>query len=154
MGIPYILTTMRFNSAYRISSMSVQRYCHVYVFYVTETNNHTKPLGPYPHSVSFGFTQDESDAVKNDGTHVEHEQEEVKKNDKGRITIKSKICNVVAMVAQAKMDEVLYKKKEQRMSMTGFAGILKISKWTLIRTTVMNSGVAAWRGPFLLLAMA
>ncbi|KAG9142111.1 hypothetical protein Leryth_016322 [Lithospermum erythrorhizon] len=49
-----------------------------------------------------GFTQDESDVVENDGTHIEDEQEDVKKNDRGRIRIKSKICKVVAMVAQAK----------------------------------------------------
>ncbi|GAA0183256.1 hypothetical protein LIER_30705 [Lithospermum erythrorhizon] len=110
-----------------------------------ETNNHTESLGPYPSSFSFGFTQDERDAVGNDGTHVEDEQEDIKKNDRGSIRIKSKICKVVAMVAQAKMDEVLYKKKEQRMSMTDFGGILKISKWISIRTNFVRWVIDNWK---------
>ncbi|GAA0178741.1 hypothetical protein LIER_42187 [Lithospermum erythrorhizon] len=108
---------MEFNSAYSIPSMSIP---------------------------CLGFTQDESDAIENDGTHMEDEQEDVKKNDRGRIRIKSKICWVVAMVTQVKMDKVLYKKKEQRMSMTGFGGILKISKWTSIRINFVKRVTDNW----------
>ncbi|GAA0174304.1 hypothetical protein LIER_27725 [Lithospermum erythrorhizon] len=43
------------------------------------------------------------------------------------------------------MDEVLYKKKEQRMSMTGFGGILMISKWTSIRTNFVKWVTNNWK---------
>ncbi|KAG9145010.1 hypothetical protein Leryth_023187 [Lithospermum erythrorhizon] len=101
-------------------------------------------VGTLIHRHSVWVHHGDGDVVENDGTHIEDEQEDVKKNDRGRIRIKSKICKVVAMVAQAKMDEVLYKKKEQMMSMTGFGGILKISKWTSIRTNFVKWVTDNW----------